>query len=106
MHIYRLSISEQYHFDEMGAPPEENKQDENFEAIKIPIQAQTPLATKDEGGEDSQEDEEGDDGDDEEFLLFYDRDEIESTKEQQLYDAFEDIREVKNDSLLNGLAGN
>lgn len=44
--------------------------------------------------------------DEEEFLLFYDKDEIESTKDMQVYDAFEDIKEVKDECLLNGIVGN
>ena len=38
--------------------------------------------------------------------MFYERDEIESTKEQQVFDAFEDIKEFREDCLLSGWAGN
>lgn len=38
--------------------------------------------------------------------MFYERDEIESTKEQQVFDAFDDIKEFREDCLLSGWAGN
>jgi len=65
------------------------------------------VATKqEEPGEDSQEEDDGDDGDEDEFNLFYDKDEIESTKEQQHYDMFEDIFDTREECRRNGLVGN
>ena len=100
-----LSINMDYQFEDLGGNNDEVKHPEEISVTPIAL-VQTPLAKIDEPGEDSQEEEEGDDGDDEEFNMFYDRDEIESTKEQQVYDAFEDIKEIKEDYIMSGFAGN
>jgi hypothetical protein len=38
--------------------------------------------------------------------LYFDRDEIESTKEQQNFDLFEDIKELREDAYQSGAVGN
>lgn len=102
-----LSVSEDYNFDlNMGGGANEEQQKQPSEKAEAPKAEVPPKKEGEEGGDDSQEEEEGEDGDEEEFNLFFDRDEIESTKDQQHYDAFEDIKEVKEECLRNGLAGN
>ena len=52
----------------------------------------------DSGGEDDDGEEE--DEDENEFTIFFERDEIQSTKEHQQYDAFEDIRQQKAEMMM------
>lgn len=82
---------------------EEGKQTVATEAAP-PKTAESAKAEGD--AEDSQEEEEGEEGDGEDFNLFYDRDEIESTTEQQHLDAFEDLRDFRRECIISGIIGN
>ena len=46
-------------------------------------------------GDESPEEEEPEEDDEEEFTIFFDKEEIASTKEHQQFDAFEDIKSIK-----------
>lgn len=101
-HQLELSISMEYQFEDLGGDKNAVK-----EIIVAPVPLEQMLAAQaDEADEDSEEEEKKEEVDDEEFNLFYDRDEIESTKEQQVYDAFEDIKEIREDYIMSGIAGN
>lgn len=96
------SISQDYDFDLGG---EDGAAQVKPDAKSEEKPKESGPAKGEDGNEDSQEDEEGDEGDEDEYNQYYDRDEIESIKEQQNYDYFEDIRDMRGEALQNGLAG-
>lgn len=91
-----------YQFEDLGVENNGVK-----EIIVAPVPLEQMLAAKeDESDEDSDEEVQKEEGNYEKFNLFYDKDEIESTKEQQVYDAFEDIIEIREEFNMKGIPGN
>ncbi len=81
------SIHEDHVFDEIGdiGGHDDNKQIHTEQAPPQP-----PPKAKEEG-DDSQEEQEGENSDGEEFMVFYDKAEIDSTKNWQEHDMFDEL---------------
>jgi hypothetical protein len=99
------SICGDYDFDLNNAVDGDKPPEDKAEA---PKPAEVAPAEKKADGEEEEEaeEEEGDDGDEEEFNLFFDRDEIESTKDMQVFDAFQDLKENRKEWIFLGTIGN
>ena len=94
-----MSVVQQYQFDDISVGEHRQEQDEQVEQK---AEEKVEGKAEEENVEETNDDEEGDDEDEDEYNLFFEQDEIESTKEQQQVDAFEDIRLVKAEMLMKG----
>jgi hypothetical protein len=89
-HNLDSSIHEDHVFDVIGEMDVNDKfipsaNPEGFQdAVKVP-------GKNDEGQEDSQEEPEGENSDNEDFMVFFDKDEIESTKQWQEENFFDEL---------------
>jgi hypothetical protein len=102
-----LSVNGDYDFDLGGEQHGEGEKPEEAKAAEETKAAEAAPKEKGDGeGEDSQEEEDADDGDGEQFNLFFDRDEIESTTGHQQFDAFEELRDFRRECLITGQIGN
>eukprot|EP00347_Sterkiella_histriomuscorum_P024062 403332433 len=115
------SVSAQYEFEDIvvGATSGGQLKDDDMNDEQLRIKQGTsnqknaatletpPEDTQPGDGDDSQgdDDENDEDEDEDEFTIFYERDEIQSTRAQQQQDAFDDIRQVKAELMLTNAKG-
>ena len=98
------SIVENYEFDQIGPLEEDKDGDEYQEAVKADgnaVPGATPLiAPEAEEAADESQDQDPNESDGEDMLLYYDPMEIESVKDQQQYDVFQELLEQRRDAVF------